>query len=71
MAAALNQRQANPFEQNENSTPGSSIGLGIGGTGFRAGSNKNEPYVSHYRRSEVVNPGPASEALTSISAHRG
>lgn len=65
MATALNQRQANPFESNEGSTPSNNIGLGLGGAGFRGG-NKNDAYVSHYK----VN-APPSEALTSISAHRG
>ena len=69
MATALNQRQPNPFD-NDNAAPSSNIGLGIGGAGFRAGGNKNEAYASHYRRSDAGHAGPPSEALTSLSAHR-
>ena len=70
MATALNQRQGNPFD-NDNAAPSSNIGLGIGGAGYRAGGNKNEAFASHYRRSDAGHVGPPSEALTSLSAHRG
>lgn len=70
MATALNQRQANPFESHDTGTPSGNIGRGIGGAAFRAGSNKNEPYVSHYRRSDAT-AGPPSETLSTITAHRG